>query len=70
MIKVKICRGSSSGHGTVDIAVASDIGGFMFESSRRQLLLNFFLLTRCRRDENEMKRNAGNDRFFKIWLRY
>ena len=42
MIQVKICRGSGSGHGTVDIAVASDIGGFMFESSRRQLLLNFF----------------------------
>ena len=56
-LQAKLGRGLGSGCCSVGRAVASDTRGPRFEFSHRQLLLNqYFLLTVCRKDENERKR--------------
>ena len=54
-----------SGRGAVGRAVASNTRGPGFESSHRQLLLDIYLLlTVCGKDE-DIEKEAENDRFFK-----
>ena len=51
--------------GTIDSAVASDTRGPGLKSSRRQLLLNFYIqLILCRKNESNEK-EAGNGSFKK-----